>query len=58
VRLRLRAQAHRRGGKASWLDDVRYHALVRAYFDRIAAALPGTPAHAAEPTRIDAALPA
>ena len=25
-----------RAGAASWLDDVRYHALVRAYFDRIA----------------------
>ena len=25
-----------RAGAASWLDDGRYHALVRAYFDRIA----------------------
>ena len=25
-----------RAGAASWLDNVRYHALVRAYFDRIA----------------------
>jgi len=35
VRVRTPAGSSR-AGAASWLDDGRYHALVRAYFDRIA----------------------
>jgi homoserine O-acetyltransferase len=46
------------GHDAFLLDDARYHGLVRAYFDRIAMALPGAPARIGTPARDVVALAA
>ena len=46
------------GHDAFLLDDARYHGLVRAYFDRIAMALPGAPARIGTPARDGVALAA
>ncbi|MCX7231813.1 MAG: homoserine O-acetyltransferase [Burkholderiales bacterium] len=46
------------GHDAFLLDDARYHGLVRAYFDRIAMALPGAPARDGTTARDGVALAA